>query len=195
MVESCRRWAKENDPEHAGEYPLPLQDGRRAILALRVRRRRSVLDLFGLAGYKPQPMMMPEILPPGVTYEQIGHDPALENPDDYLWGGPMACVLSAVEDESLLELAKQAPQWWRSLSHMVRRGRPPGSGIYSNPAEFEREALAALQGLYNESERPTQEKLADRLGISYDSVQDWLKKLKEQRGVDWPTLKKQARRN
>jgi len=52
MVESCRRWAQENDPEHAGEYPLPLPDGRRALLALRVRSRRSTLDLFALEGYK-----------------------------------------------------------------------------------------------------------------------------------------------
>src|SRR5829696_5266987 len=43
MVESCRRWAQENGLENAGGYPLLLPDGRRALLALRIRRRRSTL--------------------------------------------------------------------------------------------------------------------------------------------------------
>ena len=29
-------------------------------------------------------------MPPGIRYEQIGHNPALENPDDYAWGCAMA---------------------------------------------------------------------------------------------------------
>ncbi len=44
MVESRRRWAAENAPEHTDVYPLALPGGRRALLALRVRRGRSTLD-------------------------------------------------------------------------------------------------------------------------------------------------------
>ncbi len=125
MVESCCRWAAENARKHADVYPLPLPGGRRALLALRVRRGRSTLDLFGLAGHKPKPVVVPEVLPPGIRYEQIGHNPALESPDDYAWGCAMAYDLTEhEEDASLSELALSAQEWWRGICNMVRPGRP-----------------------------------------------------------------------
>ena len=188
MVESCRQWAAENDPEHAGEYPLPLPDGRRALLALRVRRRRSTLDLFGLAGYKPEPV--PEVLPPGIRYEQIGHNPALENPDAYSWGDEMACVLKEYdEDASLSEVAFSAQEWWRRICNMIPLGRPRGSGTYASRDEFIAALTVAVREVRAAGLRVTQPAVEQVLGVHQGHGRQ-LRKWLDQHKVSWSEAKK-----
>lgn len=173
MVEACRRWATENDPVHAGEYPLPLDDGRRAYLALRVRSRRSTLDLFALAGYKPPTVVAPDA-------------------DDYLWLGGLRYILSGRDDTSLLYVISQAQEWWGHISIENIRGRPKGIGTYASRDEF----MAAVAVTNEEirasgasGRRITQMAVEERLGVYGGhgrQLRKWIKRYK----VPWSELKK-----
>lgn len=175
MVESCRRWAVENDPERAGEYPLPLPDGHRALLALRVRRGRSTLDLFGLEGYKPR-----------ITDKERRYAEYYMDPDDYVWlGGPMACVLSAVGSTPLFELAGQAQKWWQRVSLRPPRGRPRGSGAFESNKNFLRAVAVANRKLREQDKTITQPEVADVLHIGVRRLQQLIP-----HGMTWDDLKK-----
>lgn len=170
MVESCRLWAVENAPDRAGEYPLPLDDGRRALLALRVRSRRSTLDLFGLAGYKPPAVVVPDA-------------------DDYLWVGGLVCSLRSRDDTSLLHVISHAHDWWGRISIEKILGRPKGSGTYASADEFRAALTLAVREVRAAGLAVTQPKVERALGVHHGEGRQ-LRKWSRQYGISWSEAKK-----
>jgi hypothetical protein len=173
MVESCRLWAVENAPDRVGEYPLPLDDGRRALLALRVRSRKSLLDLWGLEG-KPR-----------ITEKDRRYAEYCIDPDDHLWVGPLDFVLAGREDTSLLHVISEAHAWWRHISLEKILGRPRGSGTYASVDEFRHALTRAVLEVRAAGSAVTQPKVEEALGVRQGAGGRQLRKWLRQYNISW----------
>ncbi len=137
---------------------VPFEGDEKAIWALRVEGKDSILDLFGLTAHQSEPQ--------GRARSRRGH--AAITP------GELAYVLRG-RDTSLIGLLDSARRWWSQFSGNPIQGRPRDSGTFASADDFESALRTAVRGLRERQRKVTQESVAHVLSCDPRQLRRWLK--------------------
>jgi hypothetical protein len=146
---------------------LPFEEYEQAMWALRVEDKwrpagTGALDIFGLVSY------------PTDLHHQLSCPVA----------GDLAYVVRG-QGRHMLELLDAAEQWWRQFRGLALKGRPPGTGTWTDRAHFLHAVEQAMGSIRSSGEKVTQEKVADFLRTDDRTLRRWFKDF----GTTWKKIR------
>ncbi len=135
---------------------LPFEEYEQAMWALRVEDNwhpagMGALDIFGLASY------------PTDLHQRLGYPVA----------GDLAYVVRG-RGQHMLELLDAAEKWWRQFRGLALKGRPPGTGTWTDREHFLSAAKEAVASIRSGGGKVTQESVAERLATQDRQLRGWI---------------------
>jgi methylphosphotriester-DNA--protein-cysteine methyltransferase len=85
----------------------------------------------------------------------------------------------------MLELLDAAEQWWRQFRGLALKGRPPGTGTWTDRAHFLHAVEQAMVSIRSSGEKVTEEKVADLLRTDDRTLRRWFKDF----GTTWKKMR------